>query len=111
MIRRPPSSTLFPYTTLFRSCAILVSLLVSFTLTPMLCSRFLRVKRPVPGAGGAKGLGIYSAIDRIYGVILRWSLRHRWAIVALSVVTVCATVPLFRAVGKDFLPQDDQSAF
>src|SRR5437773_6947010 len=71
MIRRPPSSTLFPYTTLFRSCAILVSLLVSFTLTPMLCSRFLRVKRPVPGAGGAKGLGIYSAIDRIYGVILR----------------------------------------
>jgi hydrophobic/amphiphilic exporter-1 (mainly G- bacteria), HAE1 family len=92
------------------ACAILVSLLVSFTLTPMLCSRFLRVQRTVPGAG-SKGLGIYAAIDRIYGVILRWSLRHRWAIVAVSVATVCTTVPLFRAVGKDFLPQDDQSEF
>jgi hydrophobic/amphiphilic exporter-1 (mainly G- bacteria), HAE1 family len=93
------------------ACAILVSLLVSFTLTPMLCSRFLRVKRVVPGGAGSKGFGIYTAIDRVYGVILRWSLRHRWAIVALSVVTVCSTVPLFRAVGKDFLPQDDQSEF
>src|SRR5437667_2686760 len=25
MIRRPPRSTLFPYTTLFRSCAVLIS--------------------------------------------------------------------------------------
>src|SRR3712207_7446004 len=42
MIRRPPRSTLFPYTTLFRSFAVLVSMLVSFTLTPMMASRILR---------------------------------------------------------------------
>src|SRR5260221_1729926 len=35
MIRRPPRSTLFPYTTLFRS-------FISLTLTPVLCSLFLK---------------------------------------------------------------------
>ena len=64
------------------ACAIMVSLLVSFTLTPMLCSRFLRVKRVVPGTGGSRDFGFYSAIDRGYGALLRWSLRHRWVIVA-----------------------------
>ncbi len=93
------------------ACAIMVSLLVSFTLTPMLCSRFLRVQRVVPGAGGSKRFGFYSAIARAYGVVLRWSLQHRWVIVAVSVVAVYSTVPLFRTVGKDFLPQDDQSEF
>src|SRR2546430_8742060 len=39
MIRRPPRSTLFPYTTLFRSCGIACSLGVSrtnLTLTPVM---------------------------------------------------------------------------
>jgi HAE1 family hydrophobic/amphiphilic exporter-1 len=93
------------------ACAIMVSLLVSFTLTPMLCSRFLRVKRVAPGTGGSRTFGFYRAIDRGYGTILHWSLRHRWVIIALSGVVVCSTVPLFHVVGKDFLPQDDQSEF
>ena len=93
------------------ACSILVSLLVSFTLTPMLCSRFLKVKHAPPGATSSRGIGFYRSIDRVYGVILRWSLRHRWVIVALSLLTVASTVPLFTAVGKDFLPQDDQSEF
>src|SRR5262249_38873801 len=46
-----------------------------------------------------------------YGWMLEWSLRHRWAIVLAAVVTVYSTVPIFKAVGKDFLPQDDQSEF
>jgi len=91
--------------------AIMVSLLVSFTLTPMLCSRFLRLKRPAAGTSASKERRVYSAIDRGYGRILRWSLQHRWVIVTLSVVTVWSAVPLFRAVGKDFLPNDDQSEF
>ena len=90
--------------------AIIVSLLVSFTLTPMLCARFLRIQ---PHAGSANNTprGIYRRISHGYGVILAWSLRHRWVIVGLSVVTVGLTVPLFQAVGKDFLPSDDQSEF
>jgi len=89
------------------ACSIMVSLLVSFTLTPMLCARFLKV---TPGsAHRSGGWGIYDAMDRFYGWILRWSLRHRWTIVVLSFATVATTIPLFAMVGKDFLPQDDQS--
>jgi len=88
--------------------SIMVSLLVSFTLTPMLCARFLRVHQ---SQGSAKSGGIYAFIDRWYGVCLRWSLDHRWAVVLASIATVAATVPLFQAVGKDFVPHDDQSEF
>lgn len=91
------------------ACAIMVSLLVSFTLTPMLCARFLKVS-PRHG-GSSRQRTFYAAIDRGYGVLLRWSLQHRWVIVVGSLLTVAATVPLFRMVGKDFLPQDDQSEF
>lgn len=91
------------------ACAILVSLLISFTLTPMLCARFLKLDPQRLAKSRARGL--YAAIDRGYGRLLRWSLRHRWVIILLSFVTVASTVPLFRLVGKDFLPQDDQSEF
>lgn len=91
------------------ACAILVSLLISFTLTPMLCARFLKLDRA--RLESSRTRRFYAAIDRGYGRLLRWSLRHRWVIVLSSIFTMLATVPLFRWVGKDFLPQDDQSEF
>jgi HAE1 family hydrophobic/amphiphilic exporter-1 len=88
--------------------AIAVSLLVSFTLTPMLSSRFLKVK---PGGHSAKESRFYSAIDRAYGASLRWSLRHRWVIAALALATTLSMWPLLHTIGKTFLPLDDQSEF
>jgi len=88
--------------------AILFSMLISFTLTPMLCSRFLKVKK---GHTSAKDRVFYRTIDRGYGWILEFSLRHRWVIVVAALLTVYSTGTLFRAVGKDFLPRDDQSEF
>lgn len=91
------------------ACAILVSLLISFTLTPMLCARFLKVNPQ--NRAKTRTRRVYAAIDHGYGQLLRWSLQHRWVVVLLSLITVGSTVPLFRLVGKDFLPQDDQSEF
>ena len=82
---------------------------VSFTLTPMLCARFLQ-----RGAGRrrARRTALPRASSAATARILRWSLRHRWVIVAgRSLAVVASTVPLFGAVGKTFLPQDDQSEF
>ncbi len=87
--------------------SVAVSLLISFTLTPMLSSRFLKVKH----GGSSKESRFYSRIDKIYGWILGWSLRHRWAVIAAGVVTVLAIFPLFSAIGKNFIPTDDQSEF
>jgi HAE1 family hydrophobic/amphiphilic exporter-1 len=87
--------------------SILVSLVVSFTLTPMLCARYLKITP----RSHTSSRGIYAAIDRGYGALLRLSLRHRWAVVLLSLLVMASTVPLFGAVGKSFIPQDDQSEF
>jgi len=88
--------------------AIAISLLVSFTLTPMLSSRFLKITHRQKSS---KESFFYSRIDRAYGRILAWSLRHRWAVVVASVVTVLWTIPLFQTIGKSFIPNDDQSEF
>ena len=98
----------FGFTSAF---AIAVSLLVSFTLTPMLTSRF--VKRPkISGGGhGSKDSFVFQHLDTWYTRMLRWSMAHRRAVVALSGGVVLSIVPLFMFVGKNFVPQDDQSQF
>ena len=99
----------FGFTSAF---AIAVSLLVSFTLTPMLCSRF--IKRPEPSAAGhhsSKDSFIFKYIDIYYTRMLTWSMAHRGVVVALSVGVILSIVPLFMFVGKNFLPQDDQSQY
>lgn len=89
--------------------AILVSGLVSLTLTPMLCARFLR-RAPHQEAHGAlyrwteRG---FEASLRAYDRGLTWSLAHPRAVAAFSVAVAAAMVPLWAAVPKGFLPTDD----
>jgi hydrophobic/amphiphilic exporter-1 (mainly G- bacteria), HAE1 family len=88
--------------------AVLMSMCVSFTMTPMLCSRFLKM-----GSGHKSSKsGFFSRIlESVYGGILAWSLRHRWLVVLTTIVVFAATPVIFSMVGKDFVPRDDQSEF
>ncbi len=90
--------------------SIMVSMLVSFTLTPMLSSRLLR--RPPEGAAAegrhAKDWPFFAWIDRHYGRVLRWSLDHRRAVMATALGTFLLTFPLNYLVGRDWIPPDDQ---
>ena len=65
------------------AAAILVSLLVSFTLTPMMSARMLR-KDTIPGqhADAASRRGFYGRIERSYMAVLDWSMRRRALVVA-----------------------------
>ena len=85
-----------------------VSMLVSFTLTPMLSSRWL--KRSDTGHKSRES-GFYRVIDRSYGWMLEWALRHRVIMVGVFVLVVISIVPMFMLVGTDFITQDDQSEF
>ncbi len=98
----------FGYTAAF---AILVSLLVSFTLTPMLCSRFLRPNLKKKDDEGTKANIIFKIFDLPYVAMLKFSMRNRWVIVVISFLVFASIVPLFMMVGKDFIPVDDQSEF
>lgn len=96
----------FGYTAAF---AIMVSLLVSFTLTPMLCSRFLR---PIDIAHGETKSGwFHNLLAMPYRRLALWSLSHRWVIGVLAVITVVSIGPMMSRMGIDFLPQEDQSEF
>jgi len=95
------------------SFAIAVSLLVSFTLTPMLTSRFVKVlpKHEGEKRSGSKDSRFFRFIDTHYTAMLEWSMAHRKSMVAISVAVVLSTVPLFMLVSKNFIPADDRSEF
>ncbi|MFY9609838.1 MAG: efflux RND transporter permease subunit, partial [Blastocatellia bacterium] len=102
------------------SFAILVSLLVSFTLTPMLSARMLkRLKRKSedgraaePGAHTQeKSSRINRVLDRGYTSMLKWSLHHRLAVCVIALLTFASTFVLGPRVGFNFFPVDDQSEF
>ncbi len=103
----------FGFTSAF---AIAVSLLVSFTLTPMLCSRFIKPpEHAAPASGRAqhssKESFFFKFLDTYYTRMLTWSMAHRGVVVAACVGVILSIVPLFMFVGKNFLPQDDQSQY
>src|SRR6202007_3005091 len=86
--------------------AIMVSLLVAFTLTPMMSSRLLKLGRHEKKANSE---GFLHSVELYYLRMLRWSLAHRRAILAICVVTFLSTFGLYRLVGRDWIPADDQS--
>ena len=102
------------------SFAILVSLLVSFTLTPMLSARMLKRLKRKSEAGVAAEPGaqtqekrsrINRVLDRGYTSLLKWSLHHRLAVCLIAVLTFASTFVLGPRVGFNFFPVDDQSEF
>src|SRR6185503_5325462 len=122
------------------AAAIVVSLVVSFTLTPMLAARWIKqpkepdIPEPQPDSAGAqgtvppqnrhrghnednkhvsssKGGRFYRPIDRSYMWMLRWSMAHRWIIGIICAVAVLSIWPIFKLVGYNFLPDEDESAY
>src|SRR6201993_2357096 len=75
--------------------AILVSLLVAFTLTPMMSSRLLRVGE---GARKSHSQGFSIAVENFYLRMLRWSLEHRLVLVIICVATFASTFGLYHVV-------------
>lgn len=89
---------------------VLVSLFVSLTLTPMLCSRYLRVEKQ---HGRLYYLldRFFHGMDKLYRYLLDKALRHRWKVVALTLATVVASSYFFINVGKTFVPEEDEGRF
>lgn len=92
--------------------AIMVSLFVSFTLTPMLSSRFLRhTDDEKVREKKAHGGWLMRWLSDRYITVLQWSLRHRWVVVAASVACVLSLGWLGPHSKFTFLPLDDASEF
>jgi len=92
--------------------AILISMFVSFTLTPALCAWWLRPADAKQGhSTQTKQRGVYAWVDRKYGVLLEWSLAHRGLMLGIAGAVVVSAAFLYPYVGKELVPDDDQSEF
>src|SRR6185295_4803044 len=91
------------------AASIMLSMFVSFTLTPALCSMWLRPS----DAGGhqSKERGIYAFIDRVYGRMLKWTLRYRFVMLLIAIGVTASAFYIFPKMGVELVPEDDQSEF
>lgn len=90
--------------------AVMVSLLVAFTLTPMLCSRFLP-KRLAAHQHSSRESRLFGPLDRSYTWLLNWSMHHRWLLVLLAVGVVLSTPWISQHVGVSMMSFDDRGEF
>ena len=92
------------------AAAIAISLIVSFTLTPMLASRWIKHDHDERASDHSRR-GFYRHIDRVYTRMLEFSMAHRWVIVGICGLVIASLLPLYRASGINFTPQEDESRF
>jgi multidrug efflux pump len=89
------------------SVAIAVSMFVSLTTTPMLCARFLKVDTGRHNWAYRFAENAFNGVVRFYDRILRVVLRHQFAVLLITIITVVVTGYLYVAVPKGFFPQQD----
>lgn len=97
--------------------AVAISLLVAFTLDPMLSSRFVRFipleerTRTRTGRLLERVGGVYDRLDRRYHRLLEWAIAHPWKIVATAAVVFVASMSTLSIIGTEFVPQEDRGEF
>jgi HAE1 family hydrophobic/amphiphilic exporter-1 len=89
---------------------IIISVLVSLTLTPLLCSRMLHHQK------SHKKLYIilengFLAVERVYRRALEWAVTYRWTVILIAVTTFVIGIYLVRFIGTEFITQADSAQF
>src|SRR5882724_11343236 len=99
---------LFREFTVTLSSAILVSLVISLTTTPMMCSRLLQAQRPEDhGRLYRASEHVFAWILWLYERSLTFVLRHPAPTLVVLLITIGVNVYLLLIVPKGFFPQQD----
>lgn len=90
------------------SAAVLISLLVSLTLTPMLCAKLLRQRPAAPEEKlESRSQRLYASFLQHYRASLEWALNHSRLMMVILLATIALNVYLFAIVPKTLFPQQD----
>ncbi|HEX9911002.1 MAG TPA: efflux RND transporter permease subunit [Desulfatiglandales bacterium] len=90
--------------------AVLISGFIALTLTPMLCSRFIKpVSLEKRGRFYVASESVFQGMLKAYGAGLRWFLKHRFLTILFTALVLIATIQLFRTLPKGFIPSEDTS--
>jgi hydrophobic/amphiphilic exporter-1 (mainly G- bacteria), HAE1 family len=87
--------------------AVIVSGVVSLTLTPLLCSRFLRPPREAHGRVYAASERVFTGMLTTYERSLQLALRHPRFTLGIFFATLVVTGYLFVIIPKGFIPNED----
>ncbi len=89
--------------------AVLTSMVISLTLTPMMCGRLLRLPRHGQSAPWYARLAEapITALYAFYRVTLDIVLRFRKATLVVAALTLVLTITMYLAIPKGFLPDQD----
>lgn len=96
------------------SFSIAVSLFVSFTLTPTLAAYWLEKKKKGDHRKSVLERIVdfgYRPVERGYGAVLTFVMRHRWIVVIAAIASLASMGPLAKKARKGFLPIDDRAQF
>jgi len=96
---------LFREFTLTLSLAIMISLAISLTTTPMMCALFLRARPPGVETPGRRGF--FDRMLAAYERSLGWALRHSGLVLFIFVAAIVLNGFLFYVVPKGFFPEQD----
>ncbi len=98
--------------------AVLVSWFISFTLTPMLASRWLKANSNHRLREGKRSWNplsgfdrFYQWLERAYRKLLSLALRHRALVLGLALLSFLGGLSLTLLLGKEFIPPEDQGTF
>ncbi len=87
------------------SAAVLISLLVARTLSPVLALYWMRARQT--HANHENGTTFLNG----YRHVLRWSLKHRWVVVMLALISFGLGIGLLPFIPKGFIPKLDRGEF
>jgi multidrug efflux pump subunit AcrB len=90
------------------SAAMLASLLVARTLSPVLAGYWIK---PRPSRSPHREGRIWLGFSQFYADLLSWSLSHRRIVIGLAVVSLIAGIVLIPLVPKGFIPKLDRGEF
>jgi hydrophobic/amphiphilic exporter-1 (mainly G- bacteria), HAE1 family len=93
------------------AAAILLSMFVSFTLTPALCAMWMKPEDIKSDHSTTKSGGVYAKLDSLYGKMLLWALHHRPVMMLIALAVTVSAAFLYPYVGKELVPDDDQGEF
>ncbi len=93
--------------------AVMVSLLVSFTLTPMMSARLLRAEDGARAGEIARSRsGLYGRLDHAYERMLAWSMKRRLVMAGVGAVVALSSIPLYQMVRAEYIPSNvDEAEF
>ncbi len=89
---------------------VLVSLFVSLTLTPMLCSRYLEVHKQ-HGRLYWMLERFFQRVEYGYRRTLNYGLRHRVLVLLVAALAFLAAIPLYLSLPRELAPQADEGRF